>query len=648
MRLLFLATCLFAIITVSAQESNVQAELEKFKIQAAEVHFSEGKYIKAIDEYREVLSRIRSKKRVNTRPLTDEVMYRMARCYFKIEDHVKTEKFLSRIVTRNEENKDMLLLYAKSLLYQDKTEKVLEVLNKLSVNFPDDTETKELNALCKNIIDWKNSPAKILIEKNVEFSGEGDANLPFYKSTTNTMYVPKSRFSKKNLIKQKLPIHIANIVEYKRSYGRWVAQRGLESINAKEADETSIYVSDTIAYFTRCIRNEYKEYACSPMYSIYSGGSQKRTGKVQIMGADNAYNMYYDEETNRLYFHANLPGGKGGFDLWYAERMNDTTFKRPVNVTSVNTNSDEINPFVSRNGTIYFGSNRAGGMGNFDIYKYSPKESKVINMRYPYNSVANDVAISFIREESEGYLVTDRDTRYAKYNVYSFNSKKPSIQGTVICNRMGESLSGAEVTLYHKKGEKLATYKTHHDGFFFFDLENEDDYVVKISHEGYADYKYPVTNKQLSKLLHIKKRVLLPKKDASNILSGIYFKENRLDVIKSRLGLNNLLSILYSNKDKTFKLRVYFTKLDKKENHKMSRQQARSLASFLRSKGMSKPLVTVVGSGGKHAKVNKLISNRYNGFPKIGRRLTPTYISFMPARYHRELDAYNERVEISF
>jgi hypothetical protein len=74
-----------------------------------------------------------------------------------------------------------------------------------------------------------------------------------------------------------------------------------------------------------------------------------------------------------LVFSSNRPGGFGGFDLYYSERVGDQ-WAEPVNFgPTINSEFDEYRPVVSDhydygNRLMIFSSNRPGGLGGFDLY----------------------------------------------------------------------------------------------------------------------------------------------------------------------------------------------------------------------------------------------------------------------------------------
>ncbi len=72
-----------------------------------------------------------------------------------------------------------------------------------------------------------------------------------------------------------------------------------------------------------------------------------------------------------LYFTSNRPGGSGNWDLWVTTRATEEdNWGNPVNLgPTVNSSSQEAQPCISADGlTLYFGSNRAGGSGNWDLW----------------------------------------------------------------------------------------------------------------------------------------------------------------------------------------------------------------------------------------------------------------------------------------
>lgn len=88
-----------------------------------------------------------------------------------------------------------------------------------------------------------------------------------------------------------------------------------------------------------------------------------------------------------LYFTSDRPGGAGGGDLWVTKRPKAT---EPFGVAQnlgpgVNTPANEFAPSISVDGlSIYFDSDRQGGMGSFDIW-VAERSTTAMKFQLPRN-----------------------------------------------------------------------------------------------------------------------------------------------------------------------------------------------------------------------------------------------------------------------
>lgn len=98
-----------------------------------------------------------------------------------------------------------------------------------------------------------------------------------------------------------------------------------------------------------------------------------------------------------LFFASNMVGTKGGFDIFYANKVSDGEFATPVSLGDViNTAGDDETPFY-QNGKLYFSSNGHPTIGGMDIFSAAWTGSvwtKPENMGKGYNSSANDGYLS--------------------------------------------------------------------------------------------------------------------------------------------------------------------------------------------------------------------------------------------------------------
>ena len=106
-----------------------------------------------------------------------------------------------------------------------------------------------------------------------------------------------------------------------------------------------------------------------------------------------------------LYFHSNRPGGLGGFDMYVSQRASvDDPWGLPMNLgPPVNTAFDEGNPAFSRDGhSLFFQSIRPGGLGGIDLWVARRSHTHddfnwepAVNLGSGVNSTADDNAPTY-------------------------------------------------------------------------------------------------------------------------------------------------------------------------------------------------------------------------------------------------------------
>ncbi len=140
---------------------------------------------------------------------------------------------------------------------------------------------------------------------------------------------------------------------------------------------------------------------------------------------DKEYNTVHPSisvEGDILYFASNREGGAGGMDIWSVKKIGDE-WSEPRNLgPSVNTESDEIFPFVHADGTLYFASNGHIGFGGLDLFFSRPgvEWTPATNLGAPFNSENDDFGFIIDRDKKNGYFSSSRSGGYGADDIYSF------------------------------------------------------------------------------------------------------------------------------------------------------------------------------------------------------------------------------------
>ena len=150
-----------------------------------------------------------------------------------------------------------------------------------------------------------------------------------------------------------------------------------------------------------------------------------------------------------LYFSSDMKGGYGGKDIWFIKKIQRDEWSDPINLgDQINTNGNELFPFIHSDGSLYFSSDGHLGMGGLDIFKaefdLENNLRSVVNMNSPINSSNDDFGIIFEDDNERGYLSSNRVGSKGD-DIYSFNLPKLSltISGVIIDQKTKEIIEGA-------------------------------------------------------------------------------------------------------------------------------------------------------------------------------------------------------------
>mgnify|MGYP001463889388 CR=1 FL=1 len=130
-----------------------------------------------------------------------------------------------------------------------------------------------------------------------------------------------------------------------------------------------------------------------------------------------------------LVFSSNMPGGQGGSDLYFCEFLNGE-WSAPVNFgPAVNSAGTENFPYYHASGKLFFTSNRAGGVGNLDIYYTSSTGGKwndPVLLPDPINSSSDDFALVAEGDLQKGYFSSNRNNSDDIYRFVSTIMRRAS------------------------------------------------------------------------------------------------------------------------------------------------------------------------------------------------------------------------------
>ncbi|MBK7872164.1 MAG: PD40 domain-containing protein [Saprospiraceae bacterium] len=142
-----------------------------------------------------------------------------------------------------------------------------------------------------------------------------------------------------------------------------------------------------------------------------------------------------------LYFTSDREGGLGGTDIWVSKRNLDGNWSEPENLKfPINTPSYEESPFITNDGqTLYFSSDGHLGLGDQDIFMSRIDNegnwSTPINLGPPVNSAHRELCFILAADGRTGYFASDRPEGFGGLDIYRVSLSSELYSEAITCGR---------------------------------------------------------------------------------------------------------------------------------------------------------------------------------------------------------------------
>ncbi len=276
----------------------------------------------------------------------------------------------------------------------------------------------------------------------------------------------------------------------KDGYGK--ASSFSKSVNTSYHDGPLAFSADgTVLYLTRATYVKKTDKSFVNYAKLYTLTKQGKgwSKAVPFPYNSDAYSCAHasiSADGNSLFFVSDMPGGQGGKDIWVCKKNGDS-WDKPVNLGSgVNTRGDEMFPYIRKDGVLFFSSNGHPGFGGLDVFSARYANSAWLlkrNEGLQLNSSADDFGISFTTD-STGYVSSNREGGKGKDDIYRFlfRSMYTRIEGQVFLTKNAdEPAKQVNVFLLDASLKRIDSTKTDEKGYFAFnDLENDKVYLAEL------------------------------------------------------------------------------------------------------------------------------------------------------------------------
>lgn len=630
---------------------------QKDHTKAADNIFEIGEYYRSIDKYKKALSKSRDNVKKN------EINFKISMCYRLINDSRSAESWFKKTVKRKYPDPIAVLYFADALKMNEKYDDAIIEYENYKNLVPDDPRGEEGIQSCRTAIEWIANPERYIVENVKVFNSRlSDYSLTYASEDYMEVYFTSAREGADGK-----KVHgvtgqgFADIFTSKLDRkGKWSEPTPLdEKINSQYDDGASFLIPGASnIYFTRCRFDKSENLGCQILTAQKSGKTWTDPTVIPLT-ADSliaAHPSVSLDETKML-FTGNMPEGKGGKDIWMAERESTSaTWGKPVNMGNIiNTSGDEMFPFFKNDSLIYFSSNGHPGMGGLDIFKAFKSENKwvVENMKVPINSSADDFGIVFQPGKQElGYFTSSRlvGTSRRSDDIYSFvlPLKEFKIHGLVINERTETYIDSADIKLIGSDGTNLEV-KTAKDGKYNFELNPDTDYILVAVKDGFLNAKARETTMGFDENKDFAVNLVLSPIENSIVLPNINYEFSKWDLRpESLVELDKLVETLNDNPNIRIELSAHTDMRQgiNFDNQELSQKRAQSVVNYLISKDIASDRLEAVGYAARVPKeIDVRIEKEYD-FLALGDTLNAAFINNLTNEEQAEIaHQINRRTE---
>jgi peptidoglycan-associated lipoprotein len=620
-------------------------------------------YNEALDQYKKAYNKVRRKDRVEA----TRILFQQAMCHKYLNMPRQAETLFRRAIRGNYPDPVAILYLAEALVQNEKYDLALEQYMLYKEKVPDDWRGQHGIDAIEAAAFLMENPG--LYEVNLEriFSSRSDDFAPVFGDNRNSMLIFTS--SRDGAVGSKKDPWTGNnftslFVSYLDRKEEWGTPVLLDEgpVNTEfNEGAPAVNISGTELYFTRCQSVPNVEFGCRIYVSQRSGANWGEPKEVQLV-ADSTISVGHpaiSEDDMRLYFVADMPGGVGGKDIWYAERQSPGgDFVNPKNLGPIiNTPGDEMFPSIREDGTLFFSSNGHPGLGGLDIFFSKPDGNSWTqpeNIGTPVNSPGDDFGITFRKGANSGYFSSSRTERGARGDaIYSFYLAPVefTLKGTVRDDSTKLALGGVQIQLIGSDGS-FTQAETANDGVYSFDktkINKNTSYEILVSKEKYFNARGQETTIGIVRsrdFVYDFYLVGIPEKPIE--LPEILYEFARWELLPQyQDSLNGLITTLQDNPGLIIELASHTDSRGTQEvNDTLSQRRAQSVVNYLIDRGIDSRRLVARGYGKRVPRAIEGTIIREGYTFSAGTILTESYINSLPSEAHRDVaHQLNRRTE---
>jgi outer membrane protein OmpA-like peptidoglycan-associated protein/tetratricopeptide (TPR) repeat protein len=415
-------------------------------------------------------------------------------------------------------------------------------------------------------------------------------------------------------------------VELKADGSVGTPERFERKINSKFNESTPVFTKDrTTMYFTRnnfLNGTKGKDDKRITLLKLYKASyvDDKWTDIIELPFNSDQYSVAHPAlsvDEKKLYFAADMPGTLGQSDLYSVTINSDGSFGTPENLgAAINTEGRETFPFISGDNELYFASDGRPGLGGLDVFVSTIKSDstfgEVQNIGAPINTKQDDFGFLLDSKNRTGFFSSNRDGGNGYDDIYRFSETRKLVceqvlSGTIVDDETNVVLGNAKVNLLDDQFQIIGEVVTGADGKYNFKVNCGKKYYVRAARQDYETKEVVIT---IDKITGKTDLTLALTKAICKVAVGddlakcfgikmIYFDLDKSFVRKeAAFELEKILDVMKQHPEMKIDVRSHTdSRQTRAYNEKLSDRRAKATIAWLVKNGIAADRLTGKGYG---------------------------------------------------
>jgi peptidoglycan-associated lipoprotein len=627
------------------------------KLSVAEEKQRIGEYYDAAGMYRKLYSKTKPK----DKDKRAYIAYRMGLCNQKINNVPRAISAYMSALRYEYPDSLLYLRIARTMHTAGRYSEAIKYYNEFLALNP--ASQVALNGVkgCEMADSLRNNPTLYQVKRADIFNSNHSEFGPMLGGKDNDeLYFASSRAKKVNKDSVSMITGLLTndfYVAKKDEKGTWQKPEKLEDAVNTDYDEglPSFSKDGNTMYYTYCASDS-QATKPSEIYISTRGGAAWGIGQKAEILKDSLTSVGHPSvspDGKYLYFVSDV-NSYGGKDIFRARLVGERDFAGVENLgPEINSEGDEMFPYIRDSVTLYFASDGHPGLGGLDLFKATldseTNKWKVENMGTPINSSGDDFGITFEGSRERGFFSSNRNDARGYDHIYSM--EKPTVTIFIegyVSDPDENPLDSAIVRIVGKDGLNEKVFAKV-DGLYRIEIERDISYVMMAGAPGHLNQNIELKTDPEEKSETYFVDFYLPPIDRPTVVENIFYDFDKATLRpESKEALDEIVKVLNDNPHITIEMGAHTDRKGAaKYNEGLGKRRAQSVVDYLISTGIAADRLTAKGYGKSAPKtVTKKMAEEHD-FLNEGDVLTEEYILTLTPGQQEIADQYNRRTEFT-